>query len=95
MELTTARAGPYLRALRAALQALAPHDDFIPLVEMDEHLAALDPTLSGDVLEPFEVEELSGLPSFSWLERATAEQALAKLAEPSKRGRRSATRVKN
>lgn len=77
MELPRDRVGPYIRALQAGLYALAPGDDHVPLHEALDHLAALDPDLSGDVLLPAEVDDRSGLPAFVWLSRARAEQALA------------------
>lgn len=72
-----ARPGPYLRALSWGLHALAPHEDYVPLSAARAHLAALDPALSGDLLAPAAVDEASGLPAFSWMERATAEATLA------------------
>lgn len=71
------RVGPYLRALQAGLQALAPHEDHVPLREAIAHLQALDPALSGSLLAPAEVDARSGLPGFPWMERALAEQDLA------------------
>ena len=69
--------GPYLRALQAGLRALAPNQDFVPLSACLDHLAALDPALSGELLLPAAVDVRSGLPSFPWMERALAERALA------------------
>jgi hypothetical protein len=80
LELARDRVGPYIRALQAGLYALAPGDDHVPLHEALDHLAALDPDLSGDVLLPAEVDDRSGLPAFVWLSRARAEQALAREA---------------
>ena len=77
MQLTPERTSPYLRALQAGARALAPHDDFVPLAAILAHLRALDPTLSGDVLLPAEVDDRSGMPSFGWMQRAAAEQAVA------------------
>jgi hypothetical protein len=77
LHLPAARAGPYLRALAAGLHALAPHDAFVPLGEALHHLQALDPALSGDVLAPGEVDPRSGMPAWTWLERARAEAGLA------------------
>ena len=76
MMLPPARVGGYLRALRAGLAALAPHEDFSPLSAADAHLRVLDPTISGDLLGPAEVNDATGLPSFPWLERARAERRL-------------------
>jgi hypothetical protein len=78
VELPADRAASYLRAIRAALQALAPNEDHVPLSEADAHLQALDPALGGDVLAPFGVDPVSGLPDFGWMERAAAEQAVAR-----------------
>lgn len=72
------RAGPYLRALAAGLHALAPHDAHVPLAEGLHHLQALDPALSGDVLAPAQVDPRSGMPGWTWLERARAEAGLAR-----------------
>jgi len=77
MELTTERAGLYLRALRAALEALAPHGDYVPLAEALALLEALDPDLSADVLLPARAEPASGMPDFAWISRVVAEQHLA------------------
>ncbi|TNE86572.1 MAG: hypothetical protein EP330_22815 [Deltaproteobacteria bacterium] len=76
------RVGPYVRALSAALTACAPHNDFVPLAEVQAHLGAMDPELSGPLLLPAEVEPRSGMPSFPWMERAIAERALARDADP-------------
>ncbi len=80
MEMPAARVGPYLRALRAGLFALAPNEDHVPLREVDAHLQALDPALSGDVLAPAALDPSSGMPAFPWMERAVAEQAVARAA---------------
>jgi hypothetical protein len=77
VELTAERAGPYVRALRAALDVLAPNEDHVPLSAALDHLAALDPALSGTVLLPAEVSTRTGMPTYTWLERAAAEAALA------------------
>lgn len=77
MLLSPERAGPYLRALQAGLYALAPHDVHVPLGEALAHLQALDPALSGGLLAPAELDPRSGMPAFTWLERAIAERALA------------------
>ncbi len=80
MQLPGANVGPYLRALHAGLDKLAPGDDHVPLAEALAHLEALDPGMSGELLFPAEVDERSGLPTFPWMERALAEQALARRA---------------
>ena len=80
MLLPSANAGPYLRALHTGLNRLAPGDDHVPLAEALAHLEALDPNLSGELLYPAAVDERSGLPAFPWMERALAEQALARTA---------------
>jgi len=72
------RVGPYLRALVAGLNVLAPHEDFVPLSSAIAHLNALDPRISGPILFPAEVDALSGLPAFPWMERALSEQDLAR-----------------
>lgn len=76
MELPAERVGPYVRALRAALDALAPNEDHVPLSAALDHLHALDPALSGRLLLPAEVGA-SGMPSYPWLERARSEAVLA------------------
>jgi hypothetical protein len=78
MTLPPERAGPYLRALVAGLSALAPNDDHVPLREALAHLQALDPATSGDLLTPAEIDTRSGLPGFPWMERALAEQSIAR-----------------
>lgn len=78
--LPAARVGPYLRALAAGLDALAPDVDHVPLHEALELLRVLDPACSGDALQPCSLHPLSGLPSTGWVRRALAEQELA-LAE--------------
>ena len=72
------RVSPYLRALQAGLSALAPHGDYVPLDAALAHLRALDPALSGGVLAPAEVDAATGLPGFSWMQRASAEERIAK-----------------
>lgn len=74
MLVPTAHTGPYLRALSAGLNALAPHEDWIPLRAALDHLAALDPQLSGEILAPSEVDDTTGMPAFVWMHRALAEQ---------------------
>lgn len=81
MELAPARVGPYLRALQAGLHALAPNADHVPLQRALDHLQALDPAVSGQLLGPAEADERSGMPSFLWMERAISEQALARDAD--------------
>ncbi len=81
MELTAERAGPYVRALGAALDALAPNEDHVPLSEALDHLAALDPAMSGAVLLPAEVSRHTGMPTYAWLERAQAEAVVARRGE--------------
>jgi len=82
VELTPARATPYLRALQAGARALAPHDDYVPLAATLAHLRALDPALSGDVLLPARVDDRSGMPAFGWMQRAAAEQVVARATPP-------------
>ncbi|MCB9743735.1 MAG: hypothetical protein H6740_14140 [Alphaproteobacteria bacterium] len=76
--LPEARVGPYLRALAAGLDALAPDADFVPLAEALTLLRALDPALSGALLTPVGLHPLSGLPATGWIRRALAEQELAR-----------------
>ncbi len=76
------RPGPYLRALRAGLQALAPHSDYVSLDQADATLRALDPAVSGDVLAPAEAEPATNMPAFAWLTRARAEQKLVSEGGP-------------
>lgn len=71
------RVGPYVRALSAALSALAPGEDHVPLSAALEHLAALDPVHGGLILQPAEVWRRSGMPAYTWLERARSEAELA------------------
>ncbi|MFT5460251.1 MAG: hypothetical protein ACI9K2_006768 [Myxococcota bacterium] len=82
MKLSPERAGPYARALRAALNALAPNEDHVPLREADRHLAAVDPAVSGDLVGPAEVDPSTGMPAFAWLERVVAEAAAAERSDP-------------
>jgi hypothetical protein len=71
------RVGPYVRALSAALSALAPGEDHVPLSAALDHLAALDPVYGGLLLEPAEVWQRTGMPAYTWLERARSEAELA------------------
>lgn len=82
MRLPGERVAPYLRALEASLEALAPNDDFVPLSEGVAHLRALSPGLGGDQLAPAEVSGRTGMPGFAWLDRARAEQVLALRTDP-------------
>ncbi len=78
MSLDAARISPYVRALKGALDALAPNDEHVPLAQAKAHLEAIDPALSGDLLAPYEIDESTGMPSYQWLERARAEAVLAR-----------------
>jgi hypothetical protein len=71
--LAAERAGPYVRALAAGVRALDGGPDHPSAVAVANHLAALDPALSGDLLLPASVSQASGMPSFAWMERALAE----------------------
>ena len=71
------RVSPYVRALVASLQALAPDDVHVPLVEAVAHLQSLDPALSGEQLAPAELSWSTGMPAYPWLERAISEQVIA------------------
>jgi hypothetical protein len=73
MLLPQPRVTPYLRALAAGLELLAPHGDFVPLAELLVLLEALEPELSGTLLAPAELDPRSGLPALPWVERARAE----------------------
>ncbi|TVQ90122.1 MAG: hypothetical protein EA397_14325 [Deltaproteobacteria bacterium] len=73
MKLPDARVGPYVRALAAALNAAAPNASHPPLLEGLALLRALDPAVSGTLLQPAEVDERSGMPSWAWVERVRAE----------------------
>jgi hypothetical protein len=73
MQLPPERAGLYLRALRAGLEALAPHGDYVPLAELLTAIEALDPACSGPLLLPAELCADAGLPALPWLSRARAE----------------------
>ncbi len=75
-ELPSERVVPWLRALSAAVEAIAPHNDFVPMDAVLAHIKALSPALSADLLAPAHVDPDSGMPSLGWMTRATAEQAL-------------------
>lgn len=77
MRLPEGRVGPYVRALSSGLNRLAPHGDFVPLLSGLAHLRALDPALSGDLLAPAEVHDQSGMPAFTWMQRAISEARLS------------------
>jgi hypothetical protein len=77
MQLPEGRVGPYVRALSAGLNQLAPHGDFVPLIPALAHLRALDPAVSGDQLAPAEVHDRTGMPSFTWMQRAISEKKLS------------------
>lgn len=77
MELPLERVGPYVRALRAALDTLAPNEDHVSLSASLDHLHALDPTVSGALLLPAEISDHTGMPTYQWLERARSEAVLA------------------
>jgi hypothetical protein len=81
--LPSERVGPYIRALYAALDAMAPDDSWVPMAEGLNHLHALDPAVSGALLTPGEVVEHTGMPAYGWLARAAAEAQLARRAAPS------------
>ncbi len=72
------KVGPYLRALAAGLHALAPNEDFVPLRPALAHVFALDPAMSGQLLDPPSIDPRSGMPGFAWMERALAEQTVAR-----------------
>ncbi|MEN0063705.1 MAG: hypothetical protein AAGA48_16250 [Myxococcota bacterium] len=82
MELSFERVGPYIRALRAALDALAPNEDFLSLSAALDHLHALDTAVSGSLLFPAEVSRRTGMPTYSWLERVRSEAVLARRSDP-------------
>lgn len=64
--------GPYVRALSSALHQAAPNAIFPPLAQLQGLLRALDPFVSGPVLLPAKVDDRSGLPSWTWVERVHA-----------------------
>ena len=68
------RCAVYVRALRAAVYALAPDADHVPAEATDTHLHALDPAVSGPLLLPATIDTVTGLPSSSWLDRVRAER---------------------
>ena len=76
------RVGPYVRALSAAINALAPDERWVPMREAQNHLHALDPALSGELLAPAEVSPTTGMPAYSWLNRAAAEAEVAGNTSP-------------
>lgn len=78
------RLAGYVRALRAALAALAPDVTWPPMAQGLAHLHALDPAVSGDLLGPAEVMPGTGMPAWTWLERASAEAVVAR-SEPQHR----------
>lgn len=77
MQLPEPRIGPYVRALATGLNQLAPHGDYVPLMQALAHLRALDPALSGDLLLPAEVSPQSGMPAYPWMQRAMSERVLS------------------
>ncbi len=76
--LAAGRVEPYLRALSAGLDALAPRDEFVPPAAARAHLDALRPSLGDDVLAPCTYDAHSGMPTFDWMERAIGEAAVAR-----------------
>ena len=78
MELPYERVGPYVRALRAALDLLAPNEEHVSLSAALDHMLALDPVTSGRLLLPAEVSDHTGMPTYQWLERARSEAVLAR-----------------
>ncbi|MEM6928636.1 MAG: hypothetical protein AAF602_16990, partial [Myxococcota bacterium] len=82
MELAFERVGPYVRALRAALNALAPNEDFLSLSAGLDHLHAIDTAVSGSLLFPAEVSNRTGMPTYSWIERVRSEAVLALRSDP-------------
>jgi hypothetical protein len=77
ISLSPPRAGPYVRALSGALHALGPHEGFPPLADARAHLAAMDPSLSGEIVGPAEVVASSGMPAYGWMQRVNAEARVA------------------
>jgi hypothetical protein len=78
MGLAADRVGPYLRAIDAALWALSPGDEWVPLQRARDHLRALDPLWSGPLFGPAAIDQHSGLPAWPWMERAQALQVVAR-----------------
>jgi hypothetical protein len=87
------RVGPYLRALRAGLSALAPNTDHPDPLALDTHLQALDPSLSTTLLLPARLDPGSGLPDATWMDRARAEVAAAQHVRPTEPARIDAIRA--
>lgn len=92
MRLPAGRVGPYVRALVAGLEALAPNTDWPPLAELVAQFRALDPVLSGQLLAPAEVDPRTGMPAFPWVERVSAEAVLA-LSRPERRDDAALSRI--
>jgi hypothetical protein len=82
IELPERRVGPYIRALRAGLRALAPDRDHASFEELDVHLESLDPAISTSLLLPAQVDAMTGLPDISWMDRVRAERAAADEVRP-------------
>lgn len=78
MLLPEARTAGYLTALSQGCRALAPSSDWVDVDGVIDLLEALDPALSGALLSPAELDGESGLPAWAWVERARAEQAVAR-----------------
>ena len=76
-----AEPGPYLEQLAAALSALGPSDDWVPLDAALRHLACLHPRLTGGLFGDPGVDA-DGLPAAGWMDEVVAEQALAREAAP-------------
>jgi len=74
LQLPDARAALYVRALRAAVHALAPDADHVSALAADTHLHALDPAVSGPLLLPAVLDPGTGLPSSGWMDRVRAER---------------------
>ncbi len=82
MLLEPGRVGPYVRALRSAVNTLAPDGTWVPMQRALDHLHAIDPAVSGNLLAPAELAGTTGMPAYTWMARASAEQELARSLDP-------------
>lgn len=72
------RVGPYVRALNAAVDAVAPDRWHVSPVAARAHLRVLDPDVSGEVLLPGGYVAATGMPEPAWMERAIGAQRRAR-----------------
>lgn len=78
MLLEPGRVGSYVRALHSAVNTLAPDETWVPMRRALNHLHAIDPAVSGNLLAPAELSASTGMPAYTWMARAVAEQELAR-----------------